>query len=74
MNLHSFVPQETARRTGEEREALLRDQINTALQKIRAYARDMEVRMRLCVMDVPAVGVWMRDTRRHAAWRCGSAS
>lgn len=33
---------ETARRATEDREAALRDQINQALQKIRAYARDME--------------------------------
>ena len=33
-----------ARRATEDREAALREQINTALQKIRAYARDMEVR------------------------------
>lgn len=33
---------EAARHASEDREAGLREQINAALQKIRAYARDME--------------------------------
>ncbi len=33
---------EAARVAHEDREAALRGQINAALQKIRAYARDME--------------------------------
>ena len=36
------IMMETARRTTEDREAALREQINGALQKVRAYARDME--------------------------------
>ena len=36
------VMMETARRSTEDREASLREQINGALQKVRAYARDME--------------------------------
>lgn len=35
---------DSARVSHEDREASLRQQINAALQKIRAYARDMEVR------------------------------
>jgi hypothetical protein len=35
---------ENAKRLTEDREASLREQINAALSKIRAYARDMEVR------------------------------
>jgi hypothetical protein len=34
---------ETSKRATEEREASLREQINVALQRVRAYARDMEV-------------------------------
>ncbi len=33
---------ESARQTTDQREAALREQINAALQKVRAYARDME--------------------------------
>jgi hypothetical protein len=42
---------ENAKRLTEDREASLREQINAALTKIRAYARDMEVSA-FCTADL----------------------
>lgn len=36
---------DAARETTEAREGALREQVNASLSKIRAYARDMEVRV-----------------------------
>lgn len=64
---------EAARRSTEDREAALREQINAALQKIRAYARDMEVCLhgqRPC-MSLPAVfpGCLCRSVTRELRHR-----
>ncbi len=56
-----------AKRATEDREAALREQINSALQKIRAYARDMEVRSER--LAACSAGGWLKHVAKLHATR-----
>jgi hypothetical protein len=55
---------DASKRATEEREAALRDQINVALQRVRGYARDMEVRRDVLAQAPTSVA----DLCAHVCW------